>query len=428
MGDHFDATSQPPTEAGGQRRERQPPLQQWGAPPARHERRSGHVDRAREQTRERHLERARALEALRRIWRDRPLDDLHERARQIRALVAEPADAPLCVPLAHLRQRAGHDREAPGREVVEQHAGAVDVAVSRGTIAAQHLRRHVQRRAGEIRNGGLARQIALASGAEVHQQDAAAPIAHHVLRLDVAMQQAGRVHGGQRFTDVHADERRLARGEPALLLQDLFERPAFDELHPEPGVAVGARRAEHRHDTAVPDAREQPSFGGDDGRVRALLGLGDQLERDFAIELRIPGPVHRSVGSAADDFAQGQVRPDTARRQIDGAIELRRRMRAVETGNLRNHAQLVEQTARLGRRVRLGCRPVHRLAVGNRLCELVEKLSLVPHGSMKDESVRTARGGSRPLPYSDSAQPCRYSRRRRSLAAALLVTFIAAPS
>ena len=106
--------------------------------------------------------------------------------------------------------------------------------------------------------------------------------------------------GGQRLADVDADERRLARAEASLLLQDLLERAALDQLHPEAGIAVGARRAVDGDDAAMAHARQQAALVDDHVGVIGLRRLGDQLERDFAIELRIPGAEDGAVGAAAE--------------------------------------------------------------------------------------------------------------------------------
>jgi hypothetical protein len=45
--------------------------------------------------------------------------------------------------------------------------------------------------------------------------DAPAAIAHHVLRLHVAMQQAAECTAGQRLADLGAEQRRLAGAEAA---------------------------------------------------------------------------------------------------------------------------------------------------------------------------------------------------------------------
>ena len=84
----------------------------------------------------------------------------------------------------------------------------------------EHFGRQVERRAGEARDAARA-GVAQLAGAEVHQDDAAALLAHHVLRLDVAMDEAGAVDGGERAAQILADERRFARAERRPALQQL---------------------------------------------------------------------------------------------------------------------------------------------------------------------------------------------------------------
>src|SRR6185436_14915362 len=88
---------------------------------------------------------------------------------------------------------------------------AVDIAPYRSRLALEQLRRHVQRRpcdAGRLA-GGLGRR--LGPGAEVEHHDAAAGLAHHVRRLDVAMNEAGVMDRGESPTQALADDGRLLR-------------------------------------------------------------------------------------------------------------------------------------------------------------------------------------------------------------------------
>ncbi len=233
---------------------------------------------------QRHLERAGALEALLRIGRQRPLDDLHERTRQIRSLVAQAAHLARRVDAPHFFERARGDRHLARHQAIEQDADAVDVGAGGRFAAREQLRRHVERRAREIGNRRLARQSLLAAGAEVHQHDAAVAVAHHVVGFDVAVQQARAVDGGERFADVEADQRRFARAEAAALLEDLFERLSLDQLHPQADHAFGARGAVDRHHVGMIDLGQQARLVNDRVGVAAADRFGDQLERDFTIE------------------------------------------------------------------------------------------------------------------------------------------------
>ena len=88
------------------------------------------------------------------------------------------------------------------------------------------------------------------------------------------MQQAGAVHGGERLADLDADQRRLARAEAALLLENLLERarPRSSSIH-SPAIAVGARRAVDGDDAAMAHPGEQPAFVDDDRGVVGLLPI-----------------------------------------------------------------------------------------------------------------------------------------------------------
>ena len=107
--------------------------------------------------------------------------------------------------------------------------------------------------------------------AEVHQHEAAALLAHDVLRLDVAVHQAGLVDRRQRAAQLLADQRRFARTERTGGSQQLFEGAAADVLHPQTDPPVLLLDAEHRDDVAVAHPREDAAL------VQDLVGQFGRL-------------------------------------------------------------------------------------------------------------------------------------------------------
>ena len=88
-----------------------------------------------------------------------------------------------------------------------------------------------KRRAGQI---GIGCPAAIAAGAEIHQDHPAVASHHHVLRLDVAMQQPRGVNRRDRAAERLPDRRDLARREvPAILDDELMQRAAVDVFHPQ---------------------------------------------------------------------------------------------------------------------------------------------------------------------------------------------------
>ena len=108
----------------------------------------------------------------------------------------------LLVRASNVADRAALDRIRLRREVIEQHAQAVDVALRRRRSAGENLRRQAQRRTRQI---GRRAVIQLLAGAEVHQHHSAIFSAHDVVGLDVPVQQTGGVHGGNGTANLHAD-------------------------------------------------------------------------------------------------------------------------------------------------------------------------------------------------------------------------------
>ena len=208
--------------------------------------------------------------------------------------------------------------------MIEQDAETVNVAPHRGLLPLQHLGCEIEGRAGQIRRCVV---LELSASAEVHQDDAPVFGSHHVVRLDVPMQQAGAVHRRHRATELETDADSFGGADHLSLVEDLLEGLAANELHPQAdliGNLLGAVDGDH---VRMPHAGEQSAFVDDRGR-RAIAGGGtggQELQRDFAIEPRIPGAVHLSERAPADLLEEpkmtpcaGASQPSAARR--DGAI------------------------------------------------------------------------------------------------------------
>ena len=195
-----------------------------------------------------------------------------------------------------------------GHQVVEKDAETVDIALHGGLSAAKNLRRQIEGRPGEIR-GGVVRE--LASRAKVHQHGPAVFSQHHVLGLDVTMEQALVVHGRDCLTELNADLNSFRPAEHFAIVDDLLERAAPNEFHPETDPSSDLLGAVDRDDVRMTDAREQPAFL-DDGRRRTVAGRsirGQQLERHLPIEPGVPGPIHLAECAAADPLEHAQMSP-----------------------------------------------------------------------------------------------------------------------
>ena len=126
--------------------------------------------------------------------------------------------------------------------------------------------------------GGRLHQSA---GAEVHEDDAAAFLAHHVVRLDVAVDQPLGVDGGERAAQRPADDDRLVGAVGAARVDLGGQRPAVHELHPQADTALVLVGAVDDDDVGMLDAGEYAAFVEDPrGQIVAAEALRQQLHGD----------------------------------------------------------------------------------------------------------------------------------------------------
>ena len=317
-----------------------------------------------------------------RIRRRRAVDHAYEGGRQIRARVADGDGLSFRMPRDQLVDRRRTDGERIRDEAIQQDAETVEIRASAGRPAPQNLRREIQRRAGEIAGAGGSRTLALPSGAEIHQHDAAAVLAHDVLRFHVAMDQTAAVNGRERAAQLDADDRGFLGPERPPRAQLLLERVPLEQLHPQPHAAVVFRHSVHGDDVGMPKARRQ--------RIRVGILRPQQLQRDVALELRIPRAVHVPERAAPEQLTKRERSPVADRRRSHGipARLSRRRGRlpgrqaAMQLGESGDDAKLPQDAAVLRAGLRFDGVPVDRAAVGNRLRES-KQCRLRRHGSSR---------------------------------------------
>jgi hypothetical protein len=128
------------------------------------------------------------------------------------------------------------------------------------------------------------------------------------------MDEASGMDGGQRAAEILAEEGRLAPAEGALSLEQLFERVAADELHPQADAAVVRVDAVHRHHVAVPDAREQPAFVQDLGgeQIGGAAARPEELHRDVTAERSVEGAEDFAVDAGPNALLQQEGAPGDA--------------------------------------------------------------------------------------------------------------------
>ena len=205
----------------------------------------------------------------------------------------------------HLRRRAALERVAAGRHLEEHDAERKDVGARVHRLAARLLGGHVAGGAehrpllGQVAAGAAAGDLGLVvaadrlGDAEVEHLDAAVAGDHHVVGLEVAVEDALAVRRGER---VH---QRRGDGEEALELDpvardEALEGLALDQLHGEEVAAVGLLDRVDGDDVGVVEGGDRPRLAHEAlpaSRVARHL-LGQHFEGDLALELGVEGEEH----------------------------------------------------------------------------------------------------------------------------------------
>lgn len=173
----------------------------------------------------------------------------------------------------------GVGRLAAGDQPVQRRAQRVDVGPGALLLVAVLFDR---REAGRQHHLGLlGRRGGLAGGAEVQQHQAAVRLADlDVVRLDVAVQEAGGMHHRQPV------QQRLQQVQQLLLAAIPPRRPPLAQrlaalvLQHHVGGLVGFEEARHPHDVGVAEGRQRP-------------GLDEEAVQPELVELAVPRRRHR---------------------------------------------------------------------------------------------------------------------------------------
>ncbi len=231
--------------------------------------------------------------------------------------------------------------------MIQEHAKAVDVGRFAGGRTIEDLRCDVQRRSREVRQSRARIAVDFASGPEVHQHDAATLLADDVVGLHVPVEEARGVQRRKRTTQIDADGRGFARAERAARVQQLLERLAAQQLHPEADAPFVHVDAVHRDHVGMAHARQQPPLAGDARGlgVVAPACAAKELQRDLAFELAVPCAVDLAVGAATQPLEQRDLR------------------------QLREDAQLPDERLVFRGGLACGCLPIDRRTIGDRLGE-----------------------------------------------------------
>jgi hypothetical protein len=126
-------------------------------------------------------------------------------------------------------------------------------------------------------------------------------------RLEVAVDDAALVRLLEAGRDLQRDPKRLVEREPAAL-DPLLQRLALDQFHHQEvnrRSRLGMRRlldGMDAGDVGMVQRRQHLRLAGEAGHPRGIVGEGlrQQLQRDVAAELRVPGAVDRAHAALAE--------------------------------------------------------------------------------------------------------------------------------
>ncbi len=122
------------------------------------------------------------------------------------------------------------------------------------------------------------------------------------------------MHRGERIAERHADERGLLRAERPVLGHQHRQRPPLDVLHRQAHFAADALRAVDRDDIRVAHAGHELPLAEHRVLGDAVQAMDvDDLERDVALERRVPGAMDDAEAAAAQLFEQHEAAPRRAR-------------------------------------------------------------------------------------------------------------------
>jgi hypothetical protein len=191
----------------------------------------------------------------------------------------------------------------PGEHLVEARPEREDVGAEVDRLAADLLGRHVaggphdELRAGAADGGDPRRDVARLRpdprDPEVEDLRAAVVRQEDVLGLDVAVDDAPGVRGGEPVGDLTGDLRG-ALGRQGAGPQPVREDFPFEELRHGVGHAPVVPRVVDREDVRVVQGGDRPRLAFEAREALRVVrrGLGEDLQRDLAAEADVSGPVH----------------------------------------------------------------------------------------------------------------------------------------
>ena len=158
-----------------------------------------------------------------------------------------------------------------------------------------------------------------AGEAEVEDADAAVVADHDVGGLEVAVDEAGGVGGGEALAGLAKHGGELGEG-PALALEPGVEGHAVDELHGDVDLAAEGADLVDADDVGVREPGHGLGLAQEAGAGEVLAGLGvEQLDGDLAVELLVVGGIDDAGAAAAELPQDGEAADRGGRGGLLGA-------------------------------------------------------------------------------------------------------------
>jgi hypothetical protein len=231
-----------------------------------------------------------------------PRHQVVDLGRQVRAQGRRQRDVLVDVAEGDLGGDATGEGLAAGEQLEEDHPGGVHVGAGVRGAVQHELRREVPDGPHDGAGAGARRRARGAGQPEVRDPQPPVVPGEHVLGLDVAVDQAGGVRGGQGVEDLLGGVEGVPQGERAPLDEHVAQRAPRDVLHGQVGGAVVRALVEDGHDPRVGQARGGAGLAGEAGHEAGVLGqVGvHDLQRDRPVQPGVGGQVDRRHPAPGD--------------------------------------------------------------------------------------------------------------------------------
>ena len=222
------------------------------------------------------------------------------------------------------------ERPPPGAHLEQDHPQPVEVAAHAGAAALDLLRRHVGRRSAA--RVSLLEIVGEVREAEVHDAHLPLTVDHHVGRLQITVQHAGRMRGREPRAQTPRDVDGLVGREPADPAQQRAEVFTVHVLHRDERHTVRLAHVVHAAHVGMRDAAREPHLGAEAiERGGVVRRAGEELERGLLIERQVLCAIDLAHAAAAQEpehpVAAGDDRADRI-----AALDDRGRGRRVRPG------------------------------------------------------------------------------------------------